>query len=255
MTVGVSARAACSRLVGAAFLAGMLAAVSVSSTSSWAQSSPEQEGVNKPIKKKPSRKIAASPVATTELAKGEGQSSAGIAAQSPLANCKQEYAAKKAAGATEANSQASHLKACRPADPPPGAGAEASQGGGDINKLREAAQNPVANLVSVQLQNNLNFGYGPYNAAQNALNFQPIVPFHLNDDWNLITRWVSPIVYQPRLGPDVGSEFGIGNLEPQFYLSPAHPGDLIWGVGPAVYLRPPPTRRLASTPGAPDPPS
>jgi hypothetical protein len=58
------------RLVGAAFLAGM-PAVSVSSTSSWAQSSPEQEGVNKPIEKKPSRKTAASPAATTESAKGE----------------------------------------------------------------------------------------------------------------------------------------------------------------------------------------
>ncbi len=49
-------------IAAAAFLAGMLAAVSVSSTSSWAQSSPEQEGVNKPITKKPSRKIAASPL-------------------------------------------------------------------------------------------------------------------------------------------------------------------------------------------------
>ena len=88
----------------------------------------------------------------------------------------------------------------------------------------------------MQFQNNLNFGYGPYNAAQNVLNFQPIVPFHLNDDWNLITRWVSPIVYQPRLAPDVGSEFGIGNLQPEFYLSPAHPGALIWGVGPTAYL-------------------
>ncbi len=58
----------------------------------------------------------------------------------------------------------------------------------------------------------------------------------MNDDWNLITRWVSPIVYQPRPEPDVGSEFGVGNLQPEFYLSPAHPGELIGGVGPTVYL-------------------
>jgi hypothetical protein len=43
------------------------------------QSSPKQEGVNKPIKKKPSRKTASSPAATTESAKGEGQSSTGTA--------------------------------------------------------------------------------------------------------------------------------------------------------------------------------
>ena len=127
--IGVSARAACSRLVGAAFLAGALAAVSVSSTSSWAQSSPEQEGVKKPISKKPSRKTAASPAATTESPKGEGESSAGTAAQSPLANCKQQYAAKKAASATEANGQASYLKACLAADPPPPGGAGLVRGG------------------------------------------------------------------------------------------------------------------------------
>jgi hypothetical protein len=69
-----------------------------------------------------------------------------------------------------------------------------------------------------------------------VLNFQPVIPFHLNDDWNLITRPITPIVYQPKLAPDLGPEFGLGNIEPQFFLSPAHPGKLIWGVGPAFYL-------------------
>ena len=108
--------------------------------------------------------------------------------------------------------------------------------GGDLNKLREAAQNPVANLISVQFQDNIGFRYGPYAGTQNVLNFQPVVPIHLNSDWNLITRWVSPVVYQPRLTSDLGPEFGLGNFEPQFFLSPANPGKLIWGVGAATYL-------------------
>ena len=66
------------------------------------------------------------------------------------AECKQEYAAKKAAGEIAPKSRAAYLKACLAADPPPAAGAEASKGGGDLNKLREAAQNPVADLISVR---------------------------------------------------------------------------------------------------------
>jgi hypothetical protein len=151
------------------------------------------------------------------------------------AGCKQEYAAKKAAGQTHGQSQASYVKACL-ASNPPGAGAQAAQSGGDINKLREAAQNPVADLISVQFQDNPAFNFGPYNAAQNVLLFQPVIPIHLNDDWNLITRPITPIVYQPRLAPDLGPEFGLGNIEPELFLSPAHPGKLIWGVGPALYL-------------------
>lgn len=90
--------------------------------------------------------------------------------------CEHEYIAQKAGGATAKQTQAQYVKACLAADPPPPAGAQASQGGADVNKLREAAQNPVANLISVQFQDNVGFGYGPNNAAQNVLNFQPVIP-------------------------------------------------------------------------------
>jgi hypothetical protein len=88
----------------------------------------------------------------------------------------------------------------------------------------------------VQFQDNPSFSVGPYNGTQNVLNFQPVIPIHLNDDWNLITRPITPVVYQTRLAPDLGAEFGLGNIEPELFLSPAHPGKLIWGVDPAFYL-------------------
>ena len=75
------------------------------------------------------------------------------------------------------------------ADLPPPAGRRLAGRRRHQAKLRESA-NPFASPISVQFQNNLNFGFGPNNAAQNDLNFQPIVPFHLNDDWNPIIRWV-----------------------------------------------------------------
>ena len=94
----------------------------------------------------------------------------------------------------------------------------------DANTLREDAEHPVADLTSVQFQNNLNIGFGPNSAAQNDLNFQPVIPIHLNDDWNIIARPITPVLYQPRLAPDLGPEFGLGNIEPEIFLSPAHPG-------------------------------
>jgi hypothetical protein len=95
-----------------------------------------------------------------------------VAAARTPAECKQEFAARKAAGATAGQSEASDVRACLAADPPP-AGAEASQGGDDVNKLREAAQNPVADLISVPFQDDPAFIYGRYTGTRNVLNIQP----------------------------------------------------------------------------------
>lgn len=102
--------------------------------------------------------------------------------------------------------------------------------------LRKAAQNPVADMISLPFQNNTNFNVGPYNKPQNVLNIQPVVPFKLNQEWNLITRWVTPVIYQPRLSPSDGAQFGLGNLQPSFFLSPAKVDRFVWGVGPVLWL-------------------
>jgi hypothetical protein len=101
--------------------------------------------------------------------------------------------------------------------------------------LAKAAQNPVANLISFPLQNNTAFGIGPYERAQNVLNIQPVIPFHISEKWNLITRTILPVVWQPNDGPTQGWS-GFGDLNPSLFLSPAKPGKLIWGVGPAFVL-------------------
>ena len=67
--------------------------------------------------------------------------------------------------------------------------------------LREAAQNPIGDLISLPFQNNTNFGIGQTDDIQNVLNVQPVVPFHLNENWNLITRPILPIIYQDRSYP------------------------------------------------------
>jgi hypothetical protein len=114
-----------------------------------------------------------------------------------------------------------------------GGGGGGESGGGESNEdLAKAAQNPVAKLISVPFQNNFNFGVGPNNAVQYVLNFQPVIPISLNEDWNLITRTILPTINLSSPAPGVRSAFGLGDLNPTAFLSPAKPSKLIWGVGP-----------------------
>lgn len=102
--------------------------------------------------------------------------------------------------------------------------------------LAKKTQNPVADLISIPFQNNMNFGNGPNNRTQNVLNFQPVIPISLNQDWNLITRTVMPIIKQPDLRTTSENTWGLGSTIFTAFLSPANPGSAIWGVGPAIQI-------------------
>jgi hypothetical protein len=102
--------------------------------------------------------------------------------------------------------------------------------------LAKKTQNPVADLISVPLQNNFNFGAGTNDATIYVLNVQPVIPLKLTEDWNLITRIITPIINQPSLFEGGDSAFGLGDINPTFFLSPAKPGEIIWGVGPTFTL-------------------
>lgn len=61
-------------------------------------------------------------------------------------------------------------------------------------ELAKKTQNPVADLISVPLQNNFNFGAGTKDQTIYVLNVQPVIPLKLTEDWNLITRIITPII-------------------------------------------------------------
>ena len=110
-------------------------------------------------------------------------------------------------------------------------------------ELAKKTQNPVADLISVPLQNNFNFGAGfNHDKMIYILNVQPVIPIHLNDEWNLITRTIMPIINQPSLFPTAGGSVhsttgtGLGDINPTVFLSPAKSGELIWGIGPTMTL-------------------
>ncbi len=108
--------------------------------------------------------------------------------------------------------------------------------------LRNAAQNPVASLISVPIQENFNFNIGPADRTQNVLNIQPVIPLSISKDWNLIVRWITPVIYQPLPVPQVSGPptqstgvYGLGDMNPSFFLVPKK-SKIIWGIGPTVVL-------------------
>lgn len=122
------------------------------------------------------------------------------------------------------------------ADAQGAAPAEKNEPAGASSSLEKAVQNPVANLISVPLQNNTNFAIGPFNRTQDVLNIQPVIPMNISKNWMVISRIIQPIIWQPYPNQTTGGQYGFGDMVPTFFLSPRKPGKLIWGVGPALTI-------------------
>lgn len=98
--------------------------------------------------------------------------------------------------------------------------------------------NPIAALVSVPFQFNYDSGYGDANGYKSYVNIQPVIPFSLNPDWNVISRTIVPLVSQHNIAGESGNQSGLGDITQSFFFSPKRPtaDGLIWGAGPAVLL-------------------
>jgi hypothetical protein len=105
--------------------------------------------------------------------------------------------------------------------------------------LAKQLANPVASLISVPFQFNYDSGIGVQENIQRAnLNIQPVVPFKLSANWNLISRTILPVVnFQGAAGSETG-QLNFGDTVQSLFLSPAKPGPggVIWGVGPVALL-------------------
>ncbi len=102
-------------------------------------------------------------------------------------------------------------------------------------ELQKKLSNPISDLVSVPFQFNWEQGVGPNEQTRFILNVQPVMPFQLNEDWNLIARVIAPLVSQPPLFDGGDATFGIGDILASFFFSPSGSG-LTWGVGPVLSL-------------------
>jgi len=118
----------------------------------------------------------------------------------------------------------------------------------DTAELAKAAQNPVADMISLPLQNNTFFGIKNADDPANVLNVQPVIPANITEDWLVISRVIAPIIYLPSFSeggqlpesdeptPSVDDEFGLGDINYTGFLSPANAGPIIWGIGPSINL-------------------
>jgi hypothetical protein len=107
----------------------------------------------------------------------------------------------------------------------------------DASALAKKLQNPIGDLYSFPFQNNTNFNAAPTKGTQDILNIQPVIPIHVNDDWNVITRTILPLLWQPSLEPAHTAPFGTGPTTFSAFLSPSKPvNGWLWAIGPVFEI-------------------
>ena len=111
----------------------------------------------------------------------------------------------------------------------------------DTADLAQKSQNPIAALYSLPIQFNWNQHMGPTNdGIQAVTNIQPVLPFSINEDWNLISRTILPVIDQRSLAQNgLADKSGVGDITQSLFFSPKAKTEngWIWGAGP-VFLMP-----------------
>ena len=104
--------------------------------------------------------------------------------------------------------------------------------------LAKKLANPVAALISVPIQANYDEDIGLDDGSVWRINIQPVIPFSIGQDWNLISRTILPVIDQKDVPVNGSGESGIGDILQSFFFSPKEPtsNGLIWGVGPVLLL-------------------
>jgi len=103
----------------------------------------------------------------------------------------------------------------------------------EATALATAAANPIANMISLPLQLNNDFGLGPYDRTLNVLNVQPVIPLF---GGKVVTRTIIPFVWIPDFSSESGQQTsGLANILATAWYVPSG-GELMWGVGPVLAM-------------------
>ncbi len=116
-------------------------------------------------------------------------------------------------------------------------------------ELAKKLSNPVASLISVPVQyNHDEYGGANDGASVDRTVIQPVIPFELNQDWNLITRTIIPFSNNKDFPLGALNQSGLNDITASFFFSPKAPtaDGWIWGAGP-VFLLPTATEDVLGT--------
>jgi len=108
--------------------------------------------------------------------------------------------------------------------------------------LAKAAQNPVANMISLPLQYNFYTGGGLRSTSEMVLNVQPVLPLPIGKKWLIVSRTVVPFTSVPVSDSIVVAgnpqqivgfrAGGIADIQEQAYITSAQPSRFTWAIGP-----------------------
>ena len=115
----------------------------------------------------------------------------------------------------------------------------------DIEFLKDL-ENPLSNILSIPLQNDLNFGFADKDQPQYILKIAPEIPIKIHENIKVITRPILPVQSQINTVTKRDHISGIGDFNPQFYLAPVHVGKTSAGFGPVFTLPTATNRQLGS---------
>jgi hypothetical protein len=106
----------------------------------------------------------------------------------------------------------------------------------ESSDIAKAAQNPIAHMISVPVENDFYPQTGINKENEYVLEIKPVVPIPLSKNWNLITRTIIPVVQTPDLTAEIKGTSGLGDIQESLFFSPtkAGLGGIIWGAGPAI---------------------
>lgn len=105
----------------------------------------------------------------------------------------------------------------------------------DAAALAKKLANPIASLISLPFQNNLDHGIGSLKGSRYTLNVQPVIPISLSKKMNLITRVIVPYVSQFNISGTAQHQSGLSDIVASAFFSPTNSKNgLTWGAGPVL---------------------